>query len=189
MIQNPTIASITSPQGADLVLSGIQTKLESALSWLTKAYGRAYRLVRELDNDDFFYPGVIISGKEYLNMLPDGHLGNYSYFELGDQVFLEYNKGLYNKIEQEFSCVFWFDMRDIYPSWETRTIEHVKAEILTAFRTLSISNGQFRLETIYERAEDVFEGYSVQEVGNQFLMRPYGALRFEGQLIYKQKCA
>lgn len=188
MIQNPTIVSITDPQGADLVLSGFQTKLETALSWLTKAYGRVYRLVQELDNDDFFYPGVIVSGKEYLNMLPDGHLGNYCYFELDEQVFQEYNKGLYNRFEQGFSCVFWFDLRDIYVDWETRTIEHVKAEILTALRSLTVSNAQFRLNTIYERAEDVFEGYSVNEVDNQFLMRPYGALRFEGELIYKQKC-
>lgn len=188
MITNPTISSITDPQGIDFVLSEFQDKLEAALSWLTKAYGKSYRLVRELNDNDFSYPGVITSGKEYLSMLPDSHLGNYCFFTLDDETFTDYTKGAFNQIERDFSLIFFFDLRDIYPSWETRTIEHVKAEILTALRSMSITSGQFRLSNVYERAEDVFEGFTVQEVRNQFLMRPYGALRFEGTIYYKQKC-
>jgi hypothetical protein len=41
---------------------------------------------------------------------------------------------------------------------------------------------------VYERAENVFEGYSLDEVDNQFLMQPFAGLRITGELIVDEEC-
>jgi hypothetical protein len=41
---------------------------------------------------------------------------------------------------------------------------------------------------IYERAENVFRGYTMDEVDNQFLMSPFAGWRFDGLLTIKNDC-
>ena len=41
---------------------------------------------------------------------------------------------------------------------------------------------------IYELAENVYRGFTLDEIDNQFLMHPFGGFRFEGVLSVNQPC-
>jgi hypothetical protein len=41
---------------------------------------------------------------------------------------------------------------------------------------------------VYERAENVYDGFNIDEVDNQFMMAPYAAFRFEGTMMVDEDC-
>ena len=49
-------------------------------------------------------------------------------------------------------------------------------------------NGRIEINRIYELAENIYRGFSLDEVDNQFLMAPYGGFRFEGIMEVTETC-
>ena len=85
----------------------------------------------------------------------------------------------------------WFDLRKIYDTDTNRNTEALKADILRvlAGRTgWRLDEGRVTIARIYERAENIYRGYTLSEIDNQFLMHPYGGMRFEGVLEFAEVC-
>ena len=55
-------------------------------------------------------------------------------------------------------------------------------------RVAWIKKGSVTLSRIYERAENVFQGYSLDEVDNQYLMSPYAGFRITGEMVIDEEC-
>jgi hypothetical protein len=64
----------------------------------------------------------------------------------------------------------------------------VKEDILLALQDIHIRKGWIRVSRIYERAENVFAGFTLDEVQNQFMMAPYAGFRFYGQMTTTNDC-
>ena len=64
----------------------------------------------------------------------------------------------------------------------------MKDDILRTIHDAWIKNGYVSVERIYERAENVFEGFSLDEVDNQFLMSPFAGLRLTGEMMVNEDC-
>lgn len=47
---------------------------------------------------------------------------------------------------------------------------------------------RIELAKIYEQAENIFKGYSLREIDTQYLMQPYGGIRIDGFLMYREEC-
>jgi hypothetical protein len=71
---------------------------------------------------------------------------------------------------------------------DIRDTEAVKEAILKAVRRSWIKKGSVTLERIYERAENVFNGFSLDEVDNQFLMAPFWGMRVTGEMVVDEDC-
>ena len=41
---------------------------------------------------------------------------------------------------------------------------------------------------MYDQAENIFREYSLKEIDTQYLMQPYGGVRFDLELIYREEC-
>ena len=66
---------------------------------------------------------------------------------------------------------------------DERNTESVKQQILSILNgQLWIKHGRIRINRIYEKAENIFKGFTLDEIDNQFLMQPYCGWRFEGVL-------
>jgi hypothetical protein len=172
----------------DAVLLEISIELKKKLTWLDSCYTAAQKLQNTQDSKKINYPAVFTGGTEYLNLLPDGHLGNYSFFRMNDPEEIEYYARNVNKITAEFDLIIWFNLKKVYPIDTGRNIEHVKSEVLKAFREITITRGTYQLEQIYKDAKNIFSTYSIDETQEQFMMHPYGALMIRGKLIYKEDC-
>lgn len=177
------------PTLADVAISFIQRGLATSLPWIDKVYGKAQRLTRVVNGKRVYTPNVYDVGNDYISVMPDSNLGNFAFFWIEDPQDYTWINGVQSTISSTFSIIFWFDMRKVSGEFHNRNIERVKGEILKVLNgKVYMELGRFRINRIYELAENIYRGFSLDEVDNQFLMHPYAGLRFEGILEYQEPC-
>lgn len=178
----------TRPYLFDRVIQDLQEALGS-LSWLTHIFGRAERLVKMKDGVRYYTPNVYHGRDEYIQLLPDNKaLGNYCFFTVDDPQTVSVPYGTSNRVKAPFSLVVWFDMRTVGATGDDRNKEMLKEQTLKTLRRGWLKNGSITLEKVYERAENIFSGYSLNEVDNQFLMSPFAGFRIIGEMQIDEEC-
>lgn len=188
-IQNPTITAPTDPKLWDYVLSPFQIILEGQLSWLDTAYGKAETRSRERDGALITYPAVYANSLDYLSVLPDGHLGNYTFFAVQDGWDLDQKARRLRITEAQVSLIGWYDIRSIYPAdWQQRTNQHIIAEVFDAIRYTTIQGASFRVGQVYEQGQNIYQGFTSSEIPNQYLMRPFGGFRIDLIISFDENC-
>lgn len=184
---------IDNPQLIDLVLGEVQNGLVKNLGWLDMAFGRAQKLVKIVDNKKYFTPNVYAGtpGKvnDYIPVSPDSKIGNFSFFWIDDPQTIDWMPGQQSNLKTPFSLIFWFNVAKVHNSKVNRNTEVIKANILRTLNGgLGLRSGRIKVTRIYEQAENIYRGFTLDEVDNQFLMHPYAGFRFEGELIILEPC-
>lgn len=189
----------------DKILQDMQKSLMNKLKWLNYAFGRAYKLVEHrLDGNKFVYPAVYNGNGEYVSLLPNDNFGNFSWFDIYDpQRITEVVQSL---PQYTFSgaIIFWYDLSSIYEDETVMHTEEVKDEIMRVLTTpgLITTTGKLTIDDIYERFENIYKGYSIEKVYNnyaykgegiqdidkQFFMYPYAGIRIEFTLTTRELC-
>lgn len=183
------VMKVRHPALFDRCIVSLQDGLEKELPWLDHVFGRVERLVKEVQGVRRYTPNVYLGKDEYLLLLPDQGLGNLCYFVLEDEEGVEWYVGERSRLEARFSLVVWVDMRTVEDDDERNT-ERVKAQVLRALNGgIWIRSGSIQIDSIYERAENVYRGFTLDEVDNQFLMAPFAGFRFEGVMRINDECA
>ncbi len=187
---------IPNPVMLDEVIAQIQTGLVDGLPWLDAAFGRAQRLTKEISGKRIIVPNVFCGGwrghgpNDYIEVSPDAKIGNFSFFEIDDPQTIDAGPWA-REVRAPFSLIVWFDLTRVYDTASNRNTERIKADIL---RLLSgrtgwhLRQGRVAVNRIYERAENIYRGYTLSEIDNQFLMHPFAGFRFEGTLEYEELC-
>lgn len=183
----------------DSIISELRLVLLANFPWLDAAFGRSQRLVKKLPSGKVITVPCIYYGEkegrgpnDYIEVSPDSRIGNFCFFEVDDPEKVSWVPRQRMEIKTPFSIIFWFDLRKIYGELDNRNINYIKNEILTLLNgrtglTLH-STGYIAINRIYERAENIYRGYSLSEIDNQFLMHPYAGLRFDGIMTVTQPC-
>ena len=189
----------------DKILQDIQKSLMNRLKWLNCAFGRAYKLVEHRpDGNKFIYPAMYNGNGEYVSLLPNDNFGNFSWFDIYDpQKITEVVQSL---PQYTFSgaIIFWYDLSSIYEDETVMHTEEVKDEIMQALTTpgLITTTGKLVINDIYERFENIYKGYSIEKIYNnytykgegiqdidkQFFMYPYAGIRIEFTLTTRELC-
>ena len=187
---------INNPVMLDRVIGEIQTGLANGLPWLDAAFGRSQRLTKMVNGKKVVTPNVYCGGwnghgpNDYIEVSPDSKIGNFSFVEIEDPQTIETGPVI-RRINAPFGLIVWFDLTRVYNAPDNRNTELMKAEILRILngRTgWTLSEGRVTVNRIYERAENIYRGYSLSEIDNQFLMHPYGGFRFDGALEFDELC-
>lgn len=180
----------------DKVMAEIQTGLVENVSWLDVAFGRAQRLTKMIDGKRVVTPNVYCGSwnghgpNDYIEVSPDSKIGNFSFFEIDDPQTIDAGPWA-REIKAPFALVVWFDLTRIYGEAANRNIERLKADILHVLNGRTgwhLTGGRVTINRIYERAENIYRGYTLSEIDNQYLMHPYAGLRFEGLLEFDELC-
>lgn len=197
-MSNVNAPILPSPVLVDAMIAELQTILVVNLPWLDAAFGRSQRLSKKMNGKTIVTPNVYCGGwrghgpNDYVEVSPDSKIGNFSFFEVNDPETVEWQYRQQMDIVTPFSLIFWFDTRRVFNVGDNRNISHLKNEILSLLngRTgLRFQNGgHLTINQIYERAENIYRGYSLSEIDNQFLMHPFGGLRFDGTIKMLQPC-
>ena len=179
-----------SPELLDRIIGNIQKGLSDNIGWLDNAFGRAERIVKYNDNGRRIYiPTVYIGENDYREVSPDSQLGNFCFFWVEDHQSVEWIDKQSIGIETGFSVIFWFDYRTIFNASSERNKERLKKEILDVLNGgFWLKSGRIKINKIYELAENIYKGFSLDEIDNQFLMQPFGGFRFEGVLKIEETC-
>lgn len=184
---------ITNPKLADAVIRNIQEGLKENLSWLDAAFGRAERIVKQIDGKNLYLPAVFTGDahnpNEYIELSPDSQIGNFCFFWLLDPQRITWRPKTPGTIHSPFALIFWVDLRRVYDERDNRNIMSLEAEVLRMLNGgFRMPLGSIRIDKIYHLAEDIYREFTLSEVDNQFLMHPYAGFRLEGELIYEEPC-
>lgn len=182
-----TVPQQQEPVMTDLCLSYIQEEL-TKLPWLDYAFGKAQKMVRSKNGSDYFYPAIYKGKNDYIPLLPDSGLGCFSFFTAEDPQTVEFFPHVRNRVTAPVSLIIWYDLRKANPLSGDRNTEKVKAEVLRLLTDMNLKYGSFVLTEIYEKAENIYKGFSLSEVDTQYLMHPYAGIRFQGKIIYNESC-
>ena len=172
----------------DAVIGGIEAGLSEQLPWMTNVFGRCERLVKMVDGVRRYSPNWYKGGDEYMLLTPDQGLGNFCFFVMDEPEDVEWNVGERSRLSCGFSLIVWLDMRTVEDE-DTRDTEAVKADILRVLNGgIRVRHGGFEINEIYTRAENIYQGFTLDEVDNQFLMSPFCGFRFHGKLKVFDVC-
>ena len=178
---------------ADSVISEINKGLVEHFEWLDKAYGRAERLLKNINGKSYKLPAFYIGSEnhtnEYIELSPDSKIGNFSFFWMLDPEDYVWRPNIQGLFRSPFALIFWFDFRKITGSLSQRNLSYLEAEILSFLnRKIGLRTGSLEINTVYRLPESIYREFTLDAVDNQFLMHPYGGLRFEGTLIFEEPC-
>ena len=182
---------ITTPYLFDKVIRELQQALKDGLPWLENSFGRVERRVTEVNERRLYVPAIYEQDGMYGIMLPDDRLGCYSFFVMHDPQEVLNRMQTEVRIKSPFSLIVWVDMRRVEKKMrmpDERNTEYIKEQVLSVIETASKRKGHISINRIYERAENVFDGFSLDEVNNQFLMSPFAGFRFYGEMIVTNDC-
>lgn len=182
---------ITTPYLFDKVIRELQQALKDGLPWLENSFGRVERRVTEVNERRLYVPAIYEQDGMYGIMLPDDRLGCYSFFVMHEPQEVLNRMQTEVRIKSPFSLIVWVDMRRVEKKMrmpDERNTEYIKEQVLSVLETASKRKGHISINRIYERAENVFDGFSLDEVKNQFLMSPFAGFRFYGEMIVTNDC-
>lgn len=189
----------------DKILQDMQKALMEKLPWLNYAFGKAHRLVEHrTDGNKFIYPAVYNGNAEYISLLPNDNFGNFSWFDIYDPQEVTPVTQALPQYTFSGAIVFWFDLTTIYDDPVFLYTEEVKDEIMQVLTTPGFISTTGRLEVtkIYERFENIYKGYSIEKIYNnyaykgegiqdidkQFFMFPYAGIRIEFNITTRELC-
>lgn len=171
----------TSPKFMGVVVVQIQDILKTELPWLDYSFGGCQKLINK--DSKKFYPAVHIGHGKYVSVFPDMTLGNFSFMSFEDPQTIDHSLRPHMKVTQKFSLIFWFNMDKVFGKQKDRSMEEIKLEILTVINTkMFLDMGRITMSEIKKDAKNIYAGYDIDEVASQFLMQPFGGLRFEGTI-------
>jgi len=182
------IPILANPQLIDRVISDIQKGLIANLSWLDYAFGRSQKLTTTIQGNKIMTPTVYAGDKDYIDVSPDAQIGNFCFFTIDDPQTVMWQTKIPGDIEVEYSLIFWFNIDKISGA-ENRNTEYVKSEILKTLNgKFQLKSGRLNVTKIYEQAENIYRGFTLDEIDNQYLMHPYAGFRFAGNMIINESC-
>ena len=178
----------TRPYLFDRPIQALQDALGS-LSWLHHIFGRSERLVRYDDGRRYYTPNIYRGGDNYISLLPDNReLGNYAFFVMDEPQMVTATMGLQNRLRAPYSLIVWVDMRTVGATRDDRNTEALKEQLVKTVRKAWLRHGAVTVERVYEKAENVFTGYTLEEVDYQYMMSPYAGFRITGELTIDEEC-
>lgn len=175
----------------DKVITELAKDLKEKLLWLAVSYGRAERLVKTIEGKRIYTPNIYLGNDQYDVILPDDRRGCYSFFVLSEPQEVLNRMQTEVRIKSPFSLIVWADMRIVEKTMnmpDERNTEYIKEQVLSAISTARLHKGAVSVSRIYQRAENVWEGFTMDEIQNQFMMSPFAGFRFTGEMIVTNDC-
>lgn len=195
-MSNTNAPVIQNPIMLDRVIGNIQNGLVDNIPWLDAAFGRSQRLTKMMNGKRIITPNVYCGGwrghgpDDYIEVSPDSKIGNFSFFEIEDPQTIDATPWI-RQITAPFGLIVWFDLKRVYNQYDNRNTEFLKAQILRVLHGRTgwhLPDGRMVINRIYERAENIYRGYTLSEIDNQFLMHPFAGFRFDGILEFDELC-
>lgn len=175
----------------DKVITELAEDLKAKLPWLAYSYGRAERLVKTIEGKRIYTPNIYLGDDQYDVILPDDRKGCYSFFVLSEPQEVLNRMQTEVRIKSPFSLIVWADMRIVEKTMnmpDERNTEYIKEQVLSAISTARLHKGAVSVSRIFQRAENVWDGFTMDEIQNQFMMSPFAGFRFVGEMIVANDC-
>jgi len=189
--KNPTVPLIANPVNIDTPIQEMQQSLAANLPWLQKSFGRSWESIRkDAEGKLWTYPEVWQgAGTDLLNCMPNDNLKSQSFFRVEEPIVTtDYEFMRFSRMQATVSIIFWFNLKVIDPDLDYRFIELLKGHAQQVITNTSCSDSTWTIGKIWEGANNVFKGYTIDQFKNQELVHPWGGFRFECTLNFLENC-
>lgn len=189
--KNPLTPLITNLVNIDTPIQEMQQALASGLPWLQKSFGRSWESVRkDTSNKIWTYPEVWQGADtDLLNCMPNDNLKSQSFFRVEEPIqVVDYEFMRFSRMNATVSIIFWFNLKVIDPDLDYRFIELLKGNAQQVITNTSCTDATWEILKIWEGANNVFKGYTIDQFANQELVHPFGGFRFECNLNFLENC-
>lgn len=187
--QVPPIPVPPNPVFIDAAIAEIQAKL-GTLSWLTYTFGRSYAKVEMSSGEERIAPFVYKGQSEYLPVEFNDNLQAQSFFEVGNQTPLNYEKNQTNFYEVPISIIFWANLKkiDSVKGDSYYFAEQLKKDVRSLLTNMNPVVSQFEIEEIIEDQDSIFDEYTFEQKERQYFSYPYVAFKFELLVTLQEDC-
>lgn len=185
--RNVKIIEKENPVLLDKVIQDIQKTLSQKLKWLNYAFGRAYKLVEhKSDGSKFIYPAAYVGNSEYVSLLPNDNFGNFCWFDIYDPQEIIAAAQSLPQFVFSGAIVFWFNLDTIFPDADAMYTEEIKDEIVQVLTGPGLIKNQGRLtiNKIFERFENIYKGYALEKIYNNYTYKGEGIQAIDKQFFY-----
>lgn len=188
--RNDVINPAVITDGFDQVIEDLRSAFEAQLTWLDKAFGRAWLLPERLSDEiTYQYPQVYIGHEEYFNVMPNDSYISYCWM-IGKGPSFSVEDDLQpftrqNFLQKRLDIHFFLDLQKIDSSKDYIYTEELVQEVLNV---VFQSRGVVVQEVYFETLEDVYEDYTLKEIDRDLLMYPYAGIRIVTSASYKVDC-
>ncbi len=170
LLQNPSIPTQVNAVEIDKAIIDINSELSTRLSWITHAYGRAYKNLDITNGERVYFPEVYL-GKQngsfrYTNISPDNDKTGQCFFLVRRETISQYQQGMYNFLNYDVAIIFSVNMKLIN---ETLTETDIYQQLLVAqvrdvlTRKILGKNYNIVLNNIEYLFEDVYREFNLSE--------------------------
>ena len=177
------------PKLFDRPIQDLQKSIGRKLLFMNHIFGRCERLLKVVEGRRSYSPNIYKGRDEYELLTPDNtDLGNYCFFVPDEPEVMVANFGISGRLRAPFSLVVWVDQRTIEDK-DARDIYGLELKVLDAIASPGVlRHGGIEVSRVFHKAENVFQGFTMDEVDNQFLMSPFIGLRVECELWVDEDC-
>jgi hypothetical protein len=192
--------SIRTPVIPTLILKGLEAKIQiiqlnmvSGLSWLSKSFGLADRIVEMKDSKPFIFPAAFESNvKSPISMLPCDVWSSFAFWIKNSEAKFDFDDNFPPKnplLIYDVSCIFYMDIHKIdntmtYKETKSKLIE----DIFHFFNTLQFPGMLIAKKFIEDDITKVYEGFTLDQFDNRFKMYPKWACRLDFELSFRDSC-
>jgi hypothetical protein len=170
LLQNPSIPTQVNAVEIDKAIIDINSELSTRLSWITHAYGRAYKNLDITNGERVYFPEVYL-GKQngsfrYTNISPDNDKTGQCFFLVRRETISQYQQGMYNFLNYDVAIIFSVNMKLIN---ETLTETDIYQQVLVSqvrdvlTRKILGKNYNIVLNNIEYLFEDVYREFNLTE--------------------------
>ena len=170
LLQNPSIPVPTNAIEIDAAIIDIQNHLDSALTWLTNGYGRAYKNLDVTQGATVYYPEVYLgnqnNSQRYTNISPDNDKQGQCFFFVTKETISQFQPGMYSFLTYDTAIIFSVNMELINATllgteiYQQILIANVR-DVLT--RQLLGSSYQLKINTVDLLFGNVFKEFNIKD--------------------------
>jgi len=190
--KTPTISTLTL-RGVDKKIQDIQSLVTSTLTWVTKSFGLADRIVEQRAEKDYIFPAAFEANKiDPINLLPGDAWNAYCFWVKTGTASFDLNTNFPPKnpiITYNVSCIFYVDIRRIN---NTLTYKETKSklteDIFNFFNKVKFKGELVQTRFIDDDITRVFDGFSLDQIDNLYKMYPKWACRMDFEMSFRDDC-
>jgi hypothetical protein len=189
--------SLHTPDNPSLILKGLDLKIEtikgslSDLTWLSKSFGLADRIVDMKDDKPYIFPVVFESNmKDPIPMTPSDDYNAFSFWVRSGDAELQSETNLTNPlVTYPVSCIFYIDIKKLdNVSTYKETKSKLTEDIFHFFNTVQPGCLLVAKKFIEDDITKVYDGFTLEQMDNKFKMYPKWACRMDFDISFRDAC-
>lgn len=174
----------TTPVLIDLFLTEFNAKIVTLLPWLDNPLGQIQEISRHLDSRYVKVPAMHTDSGEYIDVLPDDKLTNYSWWQFSPIELSGKNRA---KVKVPAKLNMFLNLKQIYPTeLNARKAQNVIYEIEQIINKINLKYSALRITKISTDKNTTYHGFNIDQVDDKYFMHPYLTISISLDVYIKQ---